>query len=157
MNTIFQLRKVRDFSERIGDTLQFIKLHWIKLLGLYAVFVVPFLLCGIILGANSIGDFITRFSGSLEMVTGSMGLKMMAAAVFFLFAGASYSAVVYLFMDHVERTNGDAPTIPDIAGKFMRPFHCVLDTRPCFLSWHLSVMAFALGIVSARVQPLWCW
>jgi hypothetical protein len=66
MTQTLQLRKVRDFGERIGDSMTFIKLNWARMLGLYAVFVIPFLLAGIILGANSIADFITKFSGSFS-------------------------------------------------------------------------------------------
>ncbi len=122
INQPLSLRKVRDFGERIGDTIQFIKFNWVKLLGLYAVFVIPFLLAGIILGANSIVDFMTTFSGGLNSMTGATGLKMMFAALMFMFSGASYTSVIYLYMDHYEKNNGIAPSIPEIFKRYPKAF-----------------------------------
>ncbi len=155
MNSLFQLRKLRDFGERIGDTLVFIKLNWTRLLALYAVFVVPFLLTGIIFGANSMADFITGFSGSFSGMPVSLGIKMIIAAVMFLLAGASYTAVVYLYMDHFEKSNGQPPTVTDIGRKFIKPF--LFNIAYSILIFTVLVIIgviITLGMVSLKSQAL---
>ena len=59
MNTTLPLRRIRDFGEKVTDTIKFIKLNWKNLLVLYGVFVLPFLLIGVFLGA---GYFMQIFS-----------------------------------------------------------------------------------------------
>jgi hypothetical protein len=116
----FQLRKIRDFGERISDTIQFIKINWGNLLKLYAVFVVPFLLAGVILGANSLADFLTKFSGDLNSISGLFGWKMLGAGIMFLLSGASYAAVIYLYMDHFETNHGVKPSVSDIGKNYFQ-------------------------------------
>ena len=116
----FQLRKVRDFGERIGDAVLFTRINWVNLLILYAVFVVPFLLIGIILGANSISDFLTKFTGGLDSLSGLLGWKMITATIMFLLASASYAAVVYLYMDQFESNHGLKPTVSEIGNLYPR-------------------------------------
>lgn len=122
MNEVVQLRKLRDFGERIGDTMQFIKFNWLKLLGVYAVFVIPFLLVGIILGAYGFADFMTNSAGSLDAMKGLVSVKLIIALLMFILSGASYTAAVYLYMDHYDKTNGIAPTISELGKKFTRKF-----------------------------------
>jgi len=154
MNQSLQLRKIRDFGERIGDTIQFIKMNWIKLLGLYAVYVIPFLLAGIILGANSIGDFLARFSGGLSSLNGLLGIKMIMALLMFLFAASSYAAVVYLYMDHYEKTNGIAPSISDIGRKYITSF--LYNVAYSFLLFAMVIFGAAIlsiGFVIVKNSP----
>ena len=121
-NQEFRLRKVRDFGERIGDTVLFLKKNWTRLLVLYAVFVIPFLLVGIILGANSIADFMTKFTGNLNSVSALMGGKLFLAFLMFLCGSASYGTVVYLYMDEYDKNNGQMPGIQDIANRYLKSF-----------------------------------
>ena len=154
MNQSLQLRKIRDFGERIGDTIQFIKMNWIKLLGLYAVYVIPFLLAGIILGANSIGDFLARFPGGLSSLSGLLGIKMIMALLMFLFAASSYAAVVYLYMDHYEKTNGIAPSISDIGRKYITSF--LYNVAYSFLLFAMVIFGSAIlsiGFVIVKNSP----
>ena len=155
MTQTLQLRKVRDFGERIGDSMTFIKLNWARMLGLYAVFVIPFLLAGIILGANSIADFITKFSGSLNAFTSAMGIKLALAMVMFFFASSSYAAVVYLYMDHVEKNNGAQPAIADIGKRLLKPMLYNMGySILVFAIIMMVVVFFALGVVGGKSNPL---
>lgn len=154
MTQTIQLRKVRDFGERIGDSITFIKQNWSRMLGLYAVFVIPFLLAGIILGANSLADFITKFSGSLNTITSMMGIKMVLAAGMFLVAGSSYAAVVYLYMDYVDRNNGDQPAIADIGKRLLKPLLTnIAYSILVFGALCLIVVFLTVGIFSVKSQP----
>ncbi len=149
------LRKIRDFGERIGDTVQFIKFNWTRLLGLYAVFVIPFLLTGIILGANSIGDFFTSFSGDPRSITGLMGGKMLLAMLMFLIAGASYSTVVYLYMDHYDKTNGEKHTIQQVASDFPKALLFTIGYTFLLILMMLPVFGLlALGFFAMKAQAV---
>jgi hypothetical protein len=155
MTQTLQLRKVRDFGERIGDTMTFIKLNWARMLGLYAVFVIPFLLAGIVLGANSIVDFITKFSGSLNAFTSLMGIKLTLAMIMFFFASSSYTAVVFLYMDHVEKNNGTQPDIADIGRRLLKPLLYNMGYSILVVAIIIILAVFfTLGVVSVTSKPI---
>jgi hypothetical protein len=97
MNTTLPLRRIRDFGEKVTDTIKFIKLNWKNLLVLYGVFVLPFLLIGVFLGA---GYFMQIFSA---MTTGKANelfndWKIWVAVLVIYMAVNAMATSIYLYM-----------------------------------------------------------
>ncbi len=115
MQPVLVLRKIRDFGERISDTLLFLKLNWKNLFLLYAVFVIPFLLLGTFFGASSFGDFFTKISkGGLSRPGDFFRLDFFLAILLFMLAIASYATAIYSYMRLYEEKGGVKPTLSEV-------------------------------------------
>jgi len=124
MQQALYLRRLRDFGEKISDTFLFLKRNWKKLFGIYAVFVVPFLLIAIVVG--------TFFANHLYAVSLSSAESLKSADVFtaeffviilcFLLAGTSYNVAIYSYFRLYEEQNGIQPTIQQVGQLFVKKF-----------------------------------
>jgi hypothetical protein len=97
MNTTLPLRRIRDFGEKVTDTIKFIKLNWKNLLVLYGVFVLPFLLIGVFLGA---GYFMQIFSAMTAGKTNQLfgDWKIWVAILVIYMAVNGMATSIYLYM-----------------------------------------------------------
>lgn len=97
MNTTLPLRRIRDFGEKVTDTIKFIKLNWKNLLVLYGIFVLPFLLIGVFLGA---GYFMQIFSAMTAGTTNQLfgDWKIWAAFLVIYLAVNGMATSIYLYM-----------------------------------------------------------
>lgn len=120
MNAILPLSKIRDFGEKVTDTVKFIKLNWKNLVVLYGVFVLPFLLVAVLLGAGYFLEVFTRISaGRASDVFGNW--KIWLAMVAILMAVNAMSTSIYLYMKIWEEEDRRA-TPGDIIQRMTRPF-----------------------------------
>lgn len=114
-----RLRKIRDFGATVSDTIQYLKAHWQRLLLLYAVFVIPFLLLATLLGANSFSAFFRQIGASdlpkLDVFTPGL---VLAILLYFL-STVAYATVVFLFMRQTEERGGQAPTLQETGALFL--------------------------------------
>jgi hypothetical protein len=114
-----RLRKIRDFGATVSDTIQYLKAHWQKLLLLYAIFVVPFLLLATLLGANSFSALFRAIGGNslpnLKVFTPGL---MLAILLYFL-STVAYATVVFLFMRQTEERGGEAPSMQETGALFL--------------------------------------
>lgn len=120
MNTTLPLRRIRDFGEKVTDTIKFIKLNWKNLLILYGVFVLPFLLIGVFLGA---GYFMQIFSavaaGRTNQIFGDWKIWVSVLVIYMAVNGMATS--VYLYMkvwEDEDRKASPGELIRIIAGPF---------------------------------------
>lgn len=97
MNTTLPLRRIRDFGEKVTDTFNFIKLNWKNLLVIYGLFVLPFLLVGVYLGAGYFTQILStvRFKGQEDL---SAIWKMVAAVFVIYLAVNAMVTAIYLYM-----------------------------------------------------------
>ncbi len=148
MANVLYLRKIRDFGERLSDSITFIKFNWKNLVILYLVFVVPFLLVGTLLGASSFGSLFSRlnsgaFSGDFpyEFFNGRFFL-----AIFLYFISiASYGTAIYLYIRLYEENDGRAPSIAEI-GKLFFP-KLLSNILYTFLAFLMMMGVFMIAIV----------
>lgn len=124
MDTVLTLRKVRDFGQSLSDTIQFIKMNWKKLITLYLVFAVPFLLVAALVGATAFSDFFQNIGGltapALEGVSGKTIYAFFGAILLYLLSAGAFGTAVYLYMKLYEERGGRQPEINEI-GKLFFP------------------------------------
>ncbi|WP_336514490.1 hypothetical protein [Pollutibacter soli] len=124
MDTVLTLRKVRDFGQSLGDTIQFIKLNWKKLFTLYLVFAVPFLLVAALVGASAFADFFQNIGGFtspvLEGVSGNSIIAFFGAMLLYALSAGAFGTSVYLYMKLYDQNRGKQPEINEI-GKLFFP------------------------------------
>jgi hypothetical protein len=97
MNSTLPLRRIRDFGEKVTDTFKFIKLNWKNLMVLYGIFVLPFLLVGVFLGA---GYFMEIFS-SMTKGNGAAifsNWRLWVAMLVIYMAVNAMATSIYLYM-----------------------------------------------------------
>jgi hypothetical protein len=123
MQHVIVLRKIRDFGERVSDTLFFLKLNWKKLFLLYAVFVIPFLLLGSYFGASGFVEFFSKIS-SLEVNKASnyFTLDFFLAILLFILATTSYATAIYSYMRLYEEMGGAKPSIAQVGKIYISKF-----------------------------------
>jgi hypothetical protein len=119
MDTILPLRKVRDFGEKISDTIQFIRAHWKNLLVMYGLIVLPLLLVAVFLGAGFFMDVFTKLNGDIRALQQSW--KIVAAGILIFFAFSAMAAAIYIYMEFLE-TNGRPPSIGEVVRALPAPF-----------------------------------
>lgn len=124
MDTVLTLRKIRDFGQSLGDTIQFVKMNWKKLIMLYLVFAVPFLLVAALVGATAFSDFFQNIGGftspALEGVSGKTMYAFFGAILLYLLSAGAFGTAVYLYMKLYEEGRGRQPEINEI-GKLFFP------------------------------------
>ena len=124
MDNILYLRKIRDFGEKLSDSINFIKYNWKNLVVLYLVYVVPFLLVATLLGASSFSNFFARFrgftgsNGSGTFPTDVFNASFFLAILLYVLSIASYATSVYLYIRLYEQHDGRKPTISAIGRLF---------------------------------------
>lgn len=118
MNSVLPLRKVRDFGEKINDTIRFIRSHWKNLLIMYGLFVLPFLLVAVFLGAGYVMDAFRQISGNISML-GSQW-KLLLAVILVFFAVNAMATSIYIYMKQLE-DKGVPPTIGEVASALPKP------------------------------------
>ncbi|MFN9784805.1 MAG: hypothetical protein ACK54A_16325 [Sphingobacteriales bacterium] len=121
MNTTLPLRRIRDFGEKVTDTIKFIKLNWKNLLVLYGVFVLPFLLIGVFLGA---GYFMQIFSAMTAGKTNDLfnDWKIWVAILVIYMAVNGMATSIYLYMkvwEDEDRRATPGELLKVIAGPFL--------------------------------------
>ena len=142
MNSTLPLRKNRDFGEKVSDTVRFIKLNWKNLLIMYGLFVLPFLLVAVLLGAGYFMDIFTQIRGNgLQQLF--QGWKLIVAAILLFLAINMMAAYVYVYMDLWEKKD-EMPTVTDVARKIMKPF--LTNIMYSFILF-LFIMAVCLAVV----------
>lgn len=147
------LRKIRDFGERLADSINFIKYNW-KQLGLqYLVFVVPFLLVATLLGASSFSGFFSRFgSGALtgDFPYEIFSWRFFVAMFLYIISFASYGTSIYLYIRFYEENDGRVPTIADIGKRFLPKL--LSNIVYMFLAFLMMVGVFMVAII-----PIFGW
>lgn len=118
MTSTLPLRKVRDFGEKINDTIRFIRIHWKNLMIMYGLFVLPFLLLAVFLGAGYFMDAFRQISGDISMLGGQW--KILLAALLVFFAVNAMATSIYIFMKQLEE-KGVAPSLADVAREMPKP------------------------------------
>jgi hypothetical protein len=119
--TSYPLRKTRDFGLTISDTLLFVKGNWKGLLLMYFIFIVPFLVVGTLVGAESLGEFFYEmFSKSNDIFSFQfmehapmVGLSLLC----YMIAGVLYPTLVYIYMERYEAGEGQTPTLQECASR----------------------------------------
>ncbi len=123
MQPAIVLRKVRDFGERIGDSLLFLKLNWKNLLVIYLVFAVPFFLIGAIVGGNSMSGLFSLLSSRSTIPNfGDFGFGFFLWMLLLLLAITSYCTAVYSYMRLYEQKGGEKPSLPEVGKLYMSKF-----------------------------------
>ena len=104
MNTTLPLRRIRDFGEKVTDTIKFIKLNWKNLLVMYGIFVLPFLLVGAFLGARYFTQiFSTITTGGTDVLFRSW--KLWVSMLLVYMAVNAMATSIYLYMRIWENEN----------------------------------------------------
>lgn len=120
MNTTLPLRRIRDFGEKVTDTIKFIKLNWKNLLVMYGIFVLPFLLIGAFLGAGYFTQIFSRITtGGTNALLGSWKLWVSMFVIYL--AVNAMATCIYLYMKIWEDENRRA-TPGEILALMPRPF-----------------------------------
>ena len=121
MVQILFLRRLRDFGEKISDSLLFIKTNWKNLFLLYVIFVVPFYNCSRnCWRAFRKPSFIQAYWVSAEAfkLTDIFNVEFAVIILCLLMSGASYQASVYSYMRLYEENKGQQPTIAEVGQVF---------------------------------------
>ncbi len=123
MQTVLPLRKIRDFGETLTDTIQFLKFNWKKLITLYAIFVVPFLLVAALLGASSFATFFGSVtglnSGDFGAVKNALSPQLFLAIILMFLSACAFGTVIFLYMKQYEANGGRQPEINEIGKQFL--------------------------------------
>ena len=156
MQPVMVLRKVRDFGERISDTLLFLKYNWKSLFLLYAVFVVPFLLIGGYFGANLFTNLFSQMaSGGMATPSKLFSPQLFLAMFLFILGTVSYITAVYCYMRLYEEKGGHAPTIAEVGtiylGKFLSNMGYALLVFVIFCVGMFVVVIPIIGILAYLV------
>ncbi len=118
------LRKLRDFGEKISDSFLFLKQNWKNLFGIYAVFVVPFLIASIVMLIFFAGHIRTNMLISTnlfrfgDVFTGDFYIMMLCL----LLAGSSYNTAVYSYFRLYDEQKGVQPTLKQVGQIFFTKF-----------------------------------
>ena len=123
MQTVLPLRKIRDFGETLSDTIQFLKFNWKKLITLYAIFVVPFLLVAALLGASSFATLFGSISGlntnGFSSITSALSPQLFIAVLLMFLSACAFGTVIFLYMKQYELNGGRQPEISEIGKQFL--------------------------------------
>ena len=124
MAQILYLRRLRDYGEKISDSLLFIKTNWKNLFLLYVIFVVPFIIVAGIVGVLFASHLYTSILGSAEPLqfTDIFNVEFAVIILCLLMSGASYQASVYSYMRLYEEKKGQQPTISEVGQVFGKKF-----------------------------------
>jgi hypothetical protein len=121
MNQTLQLRKTRDFGEKISDTVKFIRINWLNLFALYGIFVLPFLLVGLYLGVASFQEILTKTTTESLLKMSYLGGKVIFASIFFFMAITGLATSTYLYMDLWDK-EGTKPSVGRVIPLFLGSF-----------------------------------
>lgn len=137
------LRRLRDFGEKISDSLLFIKINWKNLFLLYAIFVVPFIIVAGIVAVLFASRIYAGLQGSADIfkITDFFSIELAVILFCLLMSGASYQASVYSYMRLYEENKGQQPSIAQVAQVFARK-----AVKVFFYSIGISIL-FAICIV----------
>lgn len=149
MNTTLPLRRIRDFGEKVTDTIKFIKLNWKNLLVLYGVFVLPFLLIGVFLGA---GYFMQIFSAMATGGTNQLfaNWKIWVAILVIYMAVNGMATSIYLYMkvwEEEDRKATPGELLKVIAGPF---FSNMLYSVLMFVGLMLIMVPIVMVVSGSR-------
>lgn len=123
MQPAIVLRKIRDFGERVSDTLLFLRLNWKGLFVLYAVFVIPFLLLGTYFGASGFVEFFARLSSlGIDKPGNFFSIDFFLAIFLFLIGTTSYATAIYCYMRLYEESGGEKPTVSQVGKLYITKF-----------------------------------
>jgi len=154
MQQILYLRRLRDFGEKISDTFLFLKRNWKKLIGVYAVFVVPFLLIATIVGAFYADHLYSTSLSSAESLRSSdiLGPELFIIILCLLMAGSSYNVAVFSYFRIYEEQKGEQPTIQQVGQLFVKKFFKAFLYN--FLVTILLAIVFILPAIGLAMIPV---
>jgi hypothetical protein len=141
MQQIIFLRKLRDFGEKISDTFLFLKRNWKNLFGVYAVFVVPFLMLGVILALFFASRVYALFSSNVQAMQPSdfFTPEFFLIILCLVLAGTSYNTSVYCYFRLYDEQKGIPPTLAQVGQLFFR------KVIPVFL-YNIVVMLLLIAV-----------
>jgi hypothetical protein len=146
MQATLYLRKVRDFGEKVSDSLFFLKQNWKRLLTIYFIFIVPFLLIASIAGYFFAKHIVSIIQQSAESVTASDVLNpeffIMVACI--MIAVTGYSTAIYSYIRLYDENNNYQASLQEVARVAFKKF------LPVF--WRMMVVSVAMVI--AFLVPL---
>lgn len=122
------LHRVRDFGEKVSDTFLFIKRNWKKLFGVYAVFVVPFIIIAGTAGVMLAGRLYTNSLSSTDIFRFSdiFSLDLFVIIFCILLASVSYNTAIFSYIRLYDERRGVQPTIAEIGQVYFRKLLLIL-------------------------------
>src|ERR1700749_4050480 len=112
MQQVIYLRRLRDFGEKISDSFLFLKQNWKNLVGVYAIFVVPFIIAAIIVAMSFAGHLVAAFQENISSIRPSdiITPDFVVIILCIMLAAASYNTAVFSYIKLYEEQRGVKPT-----------------------------------------------
>jgi len=122
MEQTLYLHRVRDFGEKVSDTFLFLKRNWQKLFGVYAVFVVPFIIIAGIAGVMLAGRLYANSLSSTDLFRYSdiLSLDLFVILICIMAAAISYITAVFSYITLYDQQRGVQPTIAQVGQVYFR-------------------------------------
>ena len=143
MQPTLYLRRMRDFGQKVSDSLLFLKQNWKRLMAIYFVFIIPFLLIACIAGYFFASHMISIVQDSAESLRPGDILNpeffVMMACLIIAFTG--YSTSVYAYIRLYDETNLRQATLQEVARLTFKKF------LPVFLRMILVTIIVVLMFV----------
>jgi hypothetical protein len=135
MKQDFELRLVRDFSELISDTFNFLKKTWQPLLKAYAIICGFFILAGLAVSyvqQSRVMNYmktVQNAPGDYESITSIYGWEYFASLFFSLVTFTSVSLVAFSFIALYQKKDNEAPNVEEVWAYFKFYFFRVLGAN----------------------------
>lgn len=122
MQQTIYLHRIRSFGEKVNDTFLFLKQNWQKLFGIYAVFVVPFIIVAGIAGVVFADRLYAASLSNTELFRFSdiFNLDFFVIVFCFLLASVSYGTAVFSYIRLYEEQRGTQPVITAVGQLYFR-------------------------------------
>lgn len=128
MQQTIHLHRIRNFGEKVSDTFLFLKQNWQKLLGVYAVFVVPFIIIAGIAGVLLADRLYTASLSNTDLFrfTDVFNLDFFVIIFSLVLASVSYSTAAFSYVRLYDERHGAPPPITETGQLFFRKFLRIL-------------------------------
>lgn len=151
MSEPIKFHKLRDFGAKMNATIEFIKQNFKSLFKYIFYFAGPFILIGSLFMATLLGDYFRLISQSVngtgDLLEGEIFQKLgfaFVGIIIILIGVTVLIAVVYEFMKHYEKNNGNPPATDELLAEVKKSFWKVLGTSIVYFIGFLVLYALIL-------------